>query len=117
MENMSDASQSDATESGTPFRDWQAIANFMPIVSDTPLRVGGHYHLNRRSGTARLQERVPPGINPTELILDLVIDGDGLGGDWVRVDGEFAAQKGQYRTVRIYDKNEETIEIEVQEVH
>lgn len=107
--------ESSASECG-PFRGWEAIANFQPIVGPEPLRVGGEYHLNRRSGTARLEVRDPPGSNPSELTLDLVIDGSGTGGDWVRVDGRYPAREGQYKTVNIFDRNGEHVIVEVQEV-
>ena len=99
------------------FRDWQAIADFQPVVDPEPLRVRGEYRLNRRSGSVRLRERVPPGLNPTELILDLVIDGHGPGGDWVVAEGRFAAREGQYRTVKVFDRNGECVAVEVEEVH
>lgn len=100
-----------------PFRDWSAIADFQPVVSETPLRVRGEYFLNRRSGTARLEPRDPPGTVSTELILDVVIDGSGIGGDWVCLEGRYPAKEGQYKTVNVFDPNGAHEIVEVQEVH
>ena len=113
----SDAAGGDAAAGECRFRNWQAIADFMPGVDPKPLRVGGEFRLNRRSGTARLVERQPPGTQPSELTLDVVIDGPGLGGDWVRLEDSYAAREGQYRTARIFDPNGGSIQVEVQEVH
>jgi hypothetical protein len=112
-----DSTEGSAGSGSSPFRDWTAIADFQPIVSSTPLRVCGEYHLNRRSGTARLEARQPQGPNPAELILDLVIDGGGVGGDWVLVEGAFPAREGQYKTVNVFDRNADHVIVEVQEVH
>ena len=111
----------DSTESSAggarPFRNFEAIADFQPVVGPEPLRVSGEYHLNRRSGTARLEVRDPPGSNPAELTIDLVIDGSGIGGDWVEVEGRYPAREGQYKTVNIFDRNGDHVIVEVQEVH
>lgn len=104
-------------ESGSDrFRDWKAILNLQPVVSDRPLRVGGEYRLNRRTGAAELGEAVPPSLNPRILLLDLRIV-DGPGGDWVPVEGAFAAEAGRYDSVTIRDPQDASVTIEVQEVH
>jgi hypothetical protein len=116
---MSEESYDNGGDKGAlhPFRDWTAIADFQPIVSPTPLRVRGEYFLNRRSGSARLEPRNPPGPNPTELTLDVVIDGSGLGGDWVVLEGRYPADEGQYKTVNVFDPNGDHEVVQVQEVH
>ena len=102
-------------EGGSRYKDWSAILDLQPIVSKTPLRVRGKYHLNQRCGGVTLDVKVPQGINPAILLLDLV-DGPGIGGDWIEVEGEFPAKKGQYTSVTVIDSDGESVTIEVQEV-
>ncbi|HTU11175.1 MAG TPA: hypothetical protein VMG08_09790 [Allosphingosinicella sp.] len=110
-----DAGSSTASGAIDRFRDWTAIADFQPIVSETPLRVAGEYFLNRRWGSVSLAVKVPQGFNPSILLLDLV-EGPGNGGDWVAVEGRFAAARGQYGSVTVIDPDGESVSIPVEEV-
>ena len=101
---------------GERFRDWKAINNQQPIVSSTPLRVGGQYHLGMRCGGVSLEVTVPQGINDRILLLHLVDGATGDGGDWVDVRGEFSAQRHQYNQVEVRDSEGGRLMIDVVDV-
>ncbi|HEX8216195.1 MAG TPA: hypothetical protein VF577_01905 [Allosphingosinicella sp.] len=103
-------------EGSDRYQGWSAILNLEPIVSETPLRVGGRYHLDQRCGGVTLQVKVPQGINPDILLLDLV-EGPGIGGDWIDVEGEFPAREGQYESVTVIDSDGESVSMKVEEIH
>ncbi|HEX8639578.1 MAG TPA: hypothetical protein VF704_00310 [Allosphingosinicella sp.] len=118
MSEQSESAGAQAQNEGGAYREWSAILDLMPGGSDPrKLRVGGEYRLNRRSGTVQLRKRVPQGFIPETLLLDLVIEGSGPGGDWVAVEEEFEATQGQYEEVRVQDENGEEVVLKVQEVH
>lgn len=115
MGEQTQASGASAAADGSDrYRDWTAIQDLMPGPGGPrPLRVGGEYHLNQRCGGVSLRPADPPGLSPTELLLDLV-DGPGNGGDWVEVRGEFAAKPREFLTVKVTDSDGESISIEVE---
>ena len=98
---------------GERFRDWAAINNQQPIVSSTPLRVSGQYHLGMRCGGVTLQVTVPQGFNDRILLLDLVDEASGDGGDWIDVRGDFPAQRHQYDQVEVRDSEGGGVTIDV----
>lgn len=101
---------------GERFRDWEAINNQQQIVSPTPLRVGGQYRLGMRCGGVSLAVSIPQGINQNILLLHLVDEAAGNGGEWVDVRGEFAARRRQYDQVEVTDSEGGRIVIDVVDV-
>lgn len=101
---------------GERFRDWEAINNQQPIVSSTPLRVGGQYRLGMRCGGVSLAVSIPQGINERILLLHMVDEATGNGGDWIDVSGKFAARRRQYDQVEVRDGEGGRITIDVVDV-
>lgn len=61
-------------------RDWQAIHDHMPGKPVT-LRVTGECEVNDTSYTLSLRRHEPQGINPKDLLLDLVTEQAEIGND------------------------------------
>jgi len=114
MERNSGESQSSAAVS-SKFDNWTAVLDLQPIIQPELLRVGGAYHLNERCGGVTLRKAAPQGINPRILLLELV-EGPGNGGDWVHVEGSFAATDNEFDSVSVRDMDGETTSIEIQVV-
>ena len=114
MGGQTQASGASAAGCSDRYRDWTAIQDLMPGPGGPrPLRVGGEYHLNQRCGGVTLRIKDPQGTVHEDLLLDLV-DGPGIGGDWVEVRGEFPAKPREYTTVTVIDSDGESITIEVE---
>ena len=112
----SDSAASSAAGTGQRYRGWRAILNLQPIVARDPLRVGGQYHLDQRCSGVSLREAEPQGINERILMLEIV-EGFGDGGDWVDVEGRFAAKEGEYDYVSVRDMDGQSVRVTIEEVH
>jgi hypothetical protein len=115
---MDEANQSSgaaaAETNGGRYREWSAIQDLMPGPGGPrPLRVGGEYRLGMRCGGVTLRIAEPQGTVHEELLLDLV-DGPGDGGDWVVVRDEFPAERREYTSVKVTDKDGESVTVEVE---
>ena len=105
-----------AVEAGERFRNFEAVLDLQPIVQPEPLRVRGEYRLGGRCGGVSLRKAVPQGFNSRILLLELV-EAPGSGGDWVPVEGRFAAEEGQYDSVSIRDMDGQSVSVDIDEVH
>lgn len=103
-------------EADSKFRGWTAVQDLQPGDRTWPLTVAGEYFLNMRTGGKALKKAHPQGINPADLLLNLV-DAAGNGGDWIPVSETFSAGRKDYSTVTVTDGNGESITIEVEFVH
>jgi hypothetical protein len=65
-------------------RDWQAIHDHMPGKPVT-LRVTGDCEVANTRYTLRLVRHEPQGINPKDLLLDLLADSEAVGNDVITV--------------------------------
>ncbi|UWQ36564.1 hypothetical protein K3552_13775 [Leisingera aquaemixtae] len=100
--------------------DFSAWINLMPPSSGT-LIVVGRVVTNGGDLQPKLTERIPQGINPQILILDLTIEQTGGPGtnDVAQRDVRFEKQasQGQHSTVEIYFEGEQCTSLEITEAH
>ncbi|NKB20298.1 MAG: hypothetical protein GKS01_07095 [Alphaproteobacteria bacterium] len=100
--------------------DFSAWINLMP-PGPSQLIVVGKVVTNGGNLQPKLTERVPPGINPVILMLDLTIEKTGNVGteDVAPRDVRFErpAEQGQYETVEIYFEGELCQSLDVGETH
>lgn len=113
---MTDIHTEDASAAGSRsrFDGWKAVQDVQPIIQQPSLHVYGKYDTKMRSGGAELRVHLPPGFNPKILLLDL-LDTQGPGGI-VDVEGRFDADKEQYDSVKVTNKDGESVTIPVEEV-
>ncbi len=98
--------------SSGPYCGFEAHQNLFPPVRQPSLAVHGDYRLGMRTGRALLREKVPPGINPKILLMDLVTDANGKGGHWYPIKQSFKSTV-RLETVSVTDANGSKINIPV----
>ncbi len=101
-------------------RDWKAWEDREPPTPPGPtLRVTGEVETNNGAIVPELKPAVPPGINPSILILDLTLGDTGKPGttdiNYRPAQYEQEVSEGQYTQVEIYWEGEqiETVGVEI----
>ena len=85
--------------------DWKAWQDLQPGPGRPKLIVTGKVQTTNTNQTPHLAEKVPQGINPKILLLDLTITSSGIGNDvlsWKGVRLEKNIQKDQYSSIEIF---------------
>jgi hypothetical protein len=99
-------------------KDWKAWQNLQPI-GPPKLIVIGKVETSNANQTPQLSERVPQGVNPKILLLDLTMQVSGKGGTvmgWQDVRFEKEIKKDQYSGVDVLWENNSVAQIEVETV-
>ena len=103
-------------------KDWNAWIDLMP-PKPNHFHVTGMVYVGNPGIEATLKPRVPQGINPTILLLDLFLEQKPGGWNqvmtWVeaRYDLELGSESTRYTQVEIFLDDTSIAEIDVKEVH
>ena len=96
--------------------DWKAVLNLMPPQKH--LTVTGSMMYGDPSGNPTLQKKVPQGINPKILMLEVVPPTDAKGNKKVDLKYEEDFQtEDQHTSVEVFYKNERIADIKIEKVH
>ncbi|MDJ0616240.1 MAG: hypothetical protein QNJ63_05700 [Calothrix sp. MO_192.B10] len=105
---------------GAPTRDWYAWNNLMPPKPDD-FHVVGEVEVGNPGIVAKLYPRVPQGINPEILLMNLVlIQQPGIWPQivtWIPARYDKVIMNSMYKRVNIFCEDNIIADIEVEDVH
>lgn len=106
-------------DSAPKTQNWKAWQDLQPGPGSPKLLVTGRVEVTNTNQAARLKERVPQGINPRILMLDLTITSSGPGNTvttWKDARFETGIEKNQYSNVDILWEGKNIAHIDVKTV-